>query len=247
VAVFVLVHGAWHGGWCWRRLAPLLRAAGHEVVTPTLTGLGERSHLAHPEVGLATHVEDIVQVLVYEDLSGVVLVGHSYGGIVITGVAERVPERLAHLVYLEAFVPEDGQSLVDLMPAQVRQRMEAMVQAEGDGWLLPRPLPSAWEAILRDAGGVTDDEDIAWMVPRLGPQPFRTMTEPVRCVNPAAAALPRTYVRGADNTSPTFVPFAERARAPGSGWQYAEVAASHAAMVTAPRDLAVLLLGIVEG
>src|SRR5437660_801825 len=110
MATFVLVHGAWHGGWCWRKLMPLLRSAGHAVWTPTLTGLGERAHLGNPDVGLSTHVQDVVNVLEYEDLSNVVLVGHSYGGMVITGVAHQMPGRLAHLVYLDAFVPKDGQS-----------------------------------------------------------------------------------------------------------------------------------------
>src|SRR5438128_128006 len=104
MATFVLVHGAWHGGWCWKRVTPLLRAAGHEVYATTLTGLGERVHLASPNVGLALHVQDVVGVLEYEDLRDVILVGHSYGGIVISGVADRVPERLRHLVYLDALV-----------------------------------------------------------------------------------------------------------------------------------------------
>src|SRR3954452_4236427 len=110
-ATFVLVHGAWHGGWCWKRLTPLLRAAGHEVVVPTLTGLGERSHLLTPEVGLDTHIRDITAVLKYEDLHNVVLIGHSYGGMVIAGVAEEVPERIAQLVYLDAFLPDNGKAL----------------------------------------------------------------------------------------------------------------------------------------
>src|SRR5687768_18076653 len=116
MATFVLVHGAFVGGWCWRWVAPYLRGAGHDVYCPTLTGSGERVHLASPRVDLATHVEDVVNVLHYEDLRGVVLVGHSYGGMVITGAAERVSERLARLVYLDAFVPQDGQALADLLP-----------------------------------------------------------------------------------------------------------------------------------
>src|ERR687885_315704 len=114
MATYVLVHGGWHGGWCWRKVVPLLRRHGHEVYTPTLTGLGERSHLAHPLVDLETHVTDVVNVLFYEDLREVILLGHSNGGTLITAVAERVPERLAHLVYLDAFVPEDGQASVHL-------------------------------------------------------------------------------------------------------------------------------------
>lgn len=105
---FVLVHGAWCGGWIWKHVASALRARGHDVLTPTLTGLGERAHLASPEVGLGTHVEDVVRVLEYDDLTDVVLVGHSYGGMVVTGVGDRVPERLAQLVYLDAFVPREG-------------------------------------------------------------------------------------------------------------------------------------------
>src|SRR5690349_6349785 len=117
MATFVLVHGAWHGGWCWRKLSPLLAAQGHEVFAPTLTGLGERSHLAGPEVGLAVHVQDVASLLEFEDLREVILVGHSYGGMVLAGVAGRAAERLSQLVYLDAYVPRHGQSMVDLVPA----------------------------------------------------------------------------------------------------------------------------------
>jgi pimeloyl-ACP methyl ester carboxylesterase len=130
-ATYVLVHPAWHGGWCWKKVVPLLRAQGHDVHTPTLTGLGERSHLASPDIGLETHIQDIVHVLKYEDLGRVILVGHSSSGAVITGVADRVPEQLAHVVYLDAFMPDDGQSLMDLIPPDRRQGMEQRVQAEG--------------------------------------------------------------------------------------------------------------------
>src|SRR6185312_289139 len=118
---FVLVHGAWHGGWCWKRVSPLLRALGHEVFTPTLTGLGERQHLMSPEVGLDTHIKDVLGVLEYEDLHDVILVGHSYAGMVIAGVAEKAAERIAHLVYLDAFVPADGKSLADYQPPEILQ------------------------------------------------------------------------------------------------------------------------------
>jgi pimeloyl-ACP methyl ester carboxylesterase len=120
---FVLVHGAWHGGWCWKKVAPLLRAAGHDVFTPTLTGLGERVHLLASEIDLATHVDDVLGVLEYEDLTNVVLVGHSYGGMVISGVAERAGSRLARLVYLDAFLPENGKALRDYAPGEVLDEM----------------------------------------------------------------------------------------------------------------------------
>src|SRR5713101_2147973 len=108
---FVLVHGAWHGGWCWRRVSDRLRKAGHQVFTPTLTGLGERSHLARPDIGIDTHIEDVAKVFELEDLNDVILVGHSYGGMIITGAAEKVVDRLRHLVYLDAMVPQDGQTV----------------------------------------------------------------------------------------------------------------------------------------
>ena len=117
MATYVLVHGAWHGGWCWNRVAPLLRDKGHDVYTPTLTGLGERVHLATPEVDLSTHVTDVVNVIEFEDLRNVVLMGHSYGGQVITGVAGAIPERIGQLVYLDASLPNDGESLSQLARA----------------------------------------------------------------------------------------------------------------------------------
>ena len=244
MATFVLLHGAWHGGWCWKKITPLLRDAGHEAFAPTLTGLGERAHLAHPDVDLTTHIQDVVNVLEYEDLDAVVLVGHSYGGMVITGVADQLPGRLAHLVYLDAFVPDDRQALVDLIPPEGRHSFEARVRAEGDGWHLPSRLPVPWEVAVREDYRVTDEADVRWMVARLGPQPFKTMTEPVRRINPAAAALPRTYVRCTQYASPAFDRFAESARQPGSRWRCRELATSHDAMVTMPRELADLLLEV---
>jgi pimeloyl-ACP methyl ester carboxylesterase len=244
MATFVLVHGAWHGGWCWRKVTPLLRAAGHEVYTPTLTGLGERAHLGHPDVGLATHVQDVVNVLEYEDLSDVVLVGHSYGGMVITGVAHQAPGRLAHLVYFDAFVPEDGQSMLDLGPPERRETMTTRVREEGDGWRLPSLQPIPWDQFVHDVYLVTDEAEVAWLTARLGPHPFKTMTDPVDARNPAAAALPRTYIRCPQYPNPAFDRFAAQAQAPGSGWRYHALPTSHDAMVTMPRELVELLLAI---
>jgi pimeloyl-ACP methyl ester carboxylesterase len=244
MATFVLVHGAWHGGWCWRKLTPLLRAAGHEVYTPTLTGLGERVHLGHPDVGLATHVQDVVNVLEYEDLSDVILVGHSYGGMVIAGVASAAPGRLGHLVYLDAFVPEDGQSMLDLGPPERRESMTRRVREEGDGWRLPSLQPVPWDQFVREVYRVTDEAEVAWLTARLGPHPFKTIADPVRATNPAAAALPRTYIRCRDYPNSAFDQFAAQAAAPGSGWRYHLLPTSHDAMVTLPRELADLLLAI---
>ena len=145
---YVLIHPAWFGGWCWKKVTPLLRAQGHEVFTPTLTGLGERAHLARPEVGLEIHVRDIINVIEYENRRNVILVGNSSGGMVITGAADHVPERIAHLVFLDAFVPTDGQSMLDVIPPDRRPALEAFVQKEGDGWLLPRFAPPPWEKLV---------------------------------------------------------------------------------------------------
>jgi pimeloyl-ACP methyl ester carboxylesterase len=234
-STYVLVHPAWHGGWCWKK--------GHDVYTPTLTGLGERSHLAHPDVGLETHIQDILNVLKYEDLSDVILVGHSSSGVVITGVADRTPERIAHLVYLDAFVPENGQSMMDIVPRHIAPRHEARVQSEGQGWLLPSFDAGPWDTFVRDAWGVTDDADRRWMVARLGPTPFKHFKDRVQRTNAAAQKLPRTYIRCLLWRNPMFDQYAETARK-GGVWRYREMATSHEPFVTAPREVAKLLLEI---
>ena len=153
-ATYVLVHGAWHGSWCWKRVRKGLRDTGHQVFTPTLTGLGERSHLNSAAVNLSTHIADVVNLLRWEDLSDVILCGHSYGGNVITGVADRIPERIRSLVYLDAFVPEDGECLFDLVPPELAQRMRLQAQTAGSGWNIP-PLPAEhFNVNLRDAAWI---------------------------------------------------------------------------------------------
>ena len=228
----MLVHGAWHGGWCWRRVAPLLRAAGHEVYTPTLTGLGERAHLLSPDVGLDTHAQDVVGVLEYEDLRDAVLVGHSYGGMVVTAAAELAAPRLAQLVYLDAFAPRDGECLLDFLPPAAREQTLARARAEGEGWYLP---PQRGEHPY----GITDPADVAWVRGKFTAHPLKTMQQPVRCATSTGAALPRTYVTC--TATRYFTRFAERAQCE-PGWRYRELDAVHDAMVTAPRALADLLV-----
>jgi pimeloyl-ACP methyl ester carboxylesterase len=172
MTTFVCVHGAWGGGWELKEVATYLRSAGHEVYTPTLTGMGERSHLGRPETNLETYIQDIANVLRYEDLNDVILTGHSFGGMVITGVADRMPERIRHLVYVDAPVPEDGQSLFMLLPKIMRQSEEA-AQAEGEGWRVP-PAP-----------GIVEDPRVkAWAKGRYGFQPIESMQQPIRLTNP---------------------------------------------------------------
>lgn len=235
MATFVLVHGAWHGGWCWKRVTPLLRVAGHEVYAPTLTGLGERAHLLSPTIDLDTHIRDVLGVLEYEELASVVLVGHSYAGAVIAGVADRAPARLAHLAYLDAFVPQAGEALFDLHPVPMREAMRARSDAEGGGWLL-LPPPATAPALF----GITDPADLAWVRGKLGPQPRTPHEQPLQLSGAGGAAIPRTFIYCADKApGDPFAAMVERARQ--SGWGYAELATGHDAMVTRPAELAALL------
>jgi len=234
MAIFVLVHGAWHGGWCWKRLSPLLRAAGHDVYTPTLTGLGERAHLLTPEVNLRTHIDDIVQVLHYEDLSDVLLVGHSYAGLVISGVADRVPDRLAQLIYLDAYVPRVGENVEEALGPGTYAQLAEQARTTGEGWFLPSPPPGDF--------GITADADVMWMQERLRPHPLGRQQPPLRLLTtPAAGALARAFIFCTATTQ--FESYAEWVRT-DSAWRYAELAAGHDAMVTAPYELARVLIGL---
>ena len=241
MATFVLVHPAWFGGWCWKKVATILRARGNEVFAPTLTGLGERAHQANREVGLGTHIEDVASVLKFEDIRDAILVGNSSGGMVITGVADRMPERIAHVVYLDAFVPEDGQSLFDIVPSERRQPMHELVQKEGDGWLVPRFAPPQWEKFVPEAWHITDQSDLRWVLPRLTATPLGHFTEPVRRINTAAERLPRTYIRCTVFPNPIFDRYAEIAQS-GAGWQHRELATSHLPFITNPLELANVLM-----
>ncbi len=233
MATFVLVHGATGRGWHWQSVAGMLRAAGQHVYTPTLTGLGERTHLASPAVDLHMHIQDIVAVLRYEDLHNVILVGYSYAGLVITGVVEQEPERLAHLVYLDAIVLHDGETFRDvarLANPAADARAEELVRTQGDGWRLPITYNDYYKYDWRDT-----------------PQPFKTMTQPLQINNPAAAALPHTYIHCTDKWPvQAFDPMTvSAARAQAAGWQYRELPTTHMAMWTMPHKLTDLLLELV--
>ena len=185
-------------------------------------------------------MEDIANVLSYEDLSGVILVGNSSGGMVITGVADRIPERIAGMVYLDAFVPEDGQCLLDIIPPDRRPAMEALVETEGQGWLLPRFAAAPWETFVPEAWRVTDEADLRWISARLAPTPFGHFKDPVRCKNPVAEALPRTYIRCLQWPHAGFDHYADAARRT-PGWCCHELAAPHLPYVTHSPELVELL------
>jgi pimeloyl-ACP methyl ester carboxylesterase len=235
MTTFVVAHGAWSAGFAWKKMHPLLRATGHELVTMSYTGLGDRIHLANPTINLDTHIEDVVQVLFHEDLSDVALIAHSYGGMVATGVADRVPERIARLIYLDAFVPIDGQCALDLAGSEARARMEALAAADGDGWRVPsNPIPPDTAA-----------DDVDWIVPRRHLQPIGTLSQPLH-LKRGETSLPRAYIYCTRTaTGDMFGPFAVAAKA-SSGWSYHELDASHSPHVTAPEALARLLDEIVS-
>ncbi|MBU64853.1 MAG: alpha/beta hydrolase [Cupriavidus sp.] len=233
--VFVGVHGAWSGGWAWWRMHSLFLGKGIRFVMPTCTGLGERAHLLNPGIDLNTHIEDIVQVIEHEDLSDVVLVGHSYGGMVATGVAARVANRIRRLIYVDALLPEPGECALDLLPrVQSRGVLEA-AQQKGFGWLIP-PTPMPEDTPARDL-------DLA--ATRRGPQPLRTFTSALRA-RAHASRLPATYVYCTRiGLYDSFGSSAARARG-HSGWTFHELNATHNPHITMPERLVELLTQDIE-
>jgi len=237
MATFVIVHGAWGGAWSWnKRVVPLLRQAGHDVYAVTLTGLGDRTHLATPDVDLSTHIQDVVNVLFYEDLSNVVLVGHSYGGNVITGVADRVPERLQQLVYLDAATPVDGQSSVDRWPGR-REAVIAQAEKEGDGWRVPPGSPPPDQSA----------EITEWARPRRTPHPLKTMLQKTR-LERGETTLPRAFVYCTLDKTPGS-PQAERAERVRNDprWRFFELNTGHNLHYTAPVETVEILVRLAGG
>jgi pimeloyl-ACP methyl ester carboxylesterase len=230
MSTFVLVHGAWSGGWKWRFVAPILRRAGHEVHTPTLTGVGERAHLARPDIDLDVHVQDVVGLLEMEDLRDVVLLGHSYGGMVVTGVAERAAERIRRLIYLDAFVPENGKCALEYVVPERAAGFRA--QGERHGFVDP-PSVSVW--------GLVKPEHVAFARQRETRHPYRSFTQPVRRVNSSAAALPKTFIYCSSPATGTFDQFAAKYRGDPK-WRFHELKTGHDAMILVPEELAAILL-----
>lgn len=217
---YVFVHGAWGGSWDWWVVDSLLTLRGHRVVRPSLTGLGERVHLASPSIGLATHIDDVVNVILWEGLRDVILVGHSYGGMVVTGVADRIPERIRRVVYLDAFLPQSGETALDLVDSSGATFLRTNAR---DGFIIP-----VW---------VTDVNAI----PRDVPHPLRTFTDTLRLGNPASRSIPASYILTFEpgTTPDPFQRFADRAAA--KGWSVYQLEADHVPERSAPAALVTLL------
>lgn len=233
MADIVLVHGAWHGSWCWRRVLPLLWLAGHRVVPVTLSGLGERAHELSPEITLDTHVQDVVTAMRAEECSDAVLVGHSYGGMVVTGAADRLGEEVGRLVYVDAVVPLPGEAWSTGNPPAVQAERRAAIARHG---FLPPPPASAFGLTGADAG---------WVARRQTPQPGGVYDDPLSFDGDRWAALPRTFVDCTDPALPTIDPSRELVRS-RPGWEVVELSTGHDAMISAPADLAAVLLTVAE-
>jgi pimeloyl-ACP methyl ester carboxylesterase len=233
MATFVLIHGAYRGGWSWQRVRRLLQAAGHEVFAPSLTGAGERAHLDDGHITLATWIDDVVKLLEYEDLREVILVGHSQGGVVMTAASEYAAERLAHLVFIDAPVLEDGQAAIDLLPPAVTAQFS-----------LPLAEPLSPPHSLLPGNGLSET-DVQWINARLTPTPVAPSLEPLRLQNPAALALPRSYFFCRD--TPKFFPSAyTRQRFDETGVAYQVLEAGHDVILSHPQLVADTLTQIAD-
>jgi len=231
MATYVLVHGAWHGGWCWQRVARLLRAKGHEVHAPTLAGVCERSHLAHPGLGLDTHVADIVNEMTWNELKDVVLVGHSYGGLVISGVAEKMEKAIGSFVFLDAFYTEDGEALIDMVPEAGRA---AYAEAEKRGeTLMPPRAASSFNVNAKDA---------AWVDRLCTPHPIKCFTQKLTLTGARERIAKKTYIRAAAYPNGPFD--ASRDKARRNGWRIEDVDAGHDVMLDVPERLAGILIDV---
>lgn len=233
---FVFAHGSWHGGWCWRRVADRLRAKGARVFTPSYTGMGDRAHLLNKNITIETFVRDIIEVLRTEELSNVILLGHSFGGVPISGVADRMPEKIRRLVYLDAVVIESGQTAFSLYPPkEVDERIAASNKANG-GLAVPNPitLPPSW--------GLTEGSaDYAWVMRRLTPTPLGAYTSALNLHAPVGNGLPKTYVRCATPENPTIASSRALVKSLG-GWDWIDFPGPHNCMITHPDEITNLLL-----
>jgi pimeloyl-ACP methyl ester carboxylesterase len=229
----VLVHGAWHGGWCWRRVEGRLRQAGHRVFAPTLTGVGERRHLLSAAVDLETHIQDLLGVLEAEELENVVLCGHSYAGLVISGVAARAKERLRQLVYLDALLAEDGQSWAEAFPPEIAEARRKGATMTNGVKTIPAPDPEIY--------GFADPADTTWVRRRMTPHPYAPFEQKSRLNGALGSGLPRLYIECTTPPIAALATIKDRYRGK-PGWTFVEMRTGHDAMVSAPEEFTRLLL-----
>jgi len=236
MATFVLVHGAFHGGWCWRDFTPRLEAKGHKVHTPTLTGLGDRHDEVTEDVGLTTHVRDVIALYEAEDLSDTVLVGHSYGGPVVGGVADAMANRVSALVFLDAVIPEDGKSVLDFQFEERRQEFLAKAKAY-NGWQIPPPPVSYY--------GIVDPEQQKWGDAHCVPQPLKCFSQASELTGAWTGVAKKIYIRCTNPPLPYMDQFQNYAEQQAD-WDTYEMDTGHDCMVTEPDELAELLLKFAE-
>ncbi|MCT9813200.1 alpha/beta fold hydrolase [Acidovorax sp. Be4] len=229
---FVLLHGAFHGGWCWAPVAERLRAQGHRVFTPTFTGVGERAHLLSPTVDLNTFIQDVTAMVEAEELRGITLVAHSFGGYVASGVIDRIPERIASAIYLDAPMGSNGVSVLGEAPADVRQARLAAADVINGTRVITPPSSTAF--------GLSDVAQVAWVNRRMTPMPLRAYEMPLALSGPPGGKLPKCFIRCVDPALPNIEPSARYARE--HGWNYSELQTGHDAMVSMPDKLAEMLV-----
>jgi pimeloyl-ACP methyl ester carboxylesterase len=233
VSTYVLVHGAWRGSWIWKRVRRLLQARGHEVFTPTLTGVADRSHLSSPEVNLDTHITDIANLIRWEELSDVILCGHSYGGCVVSGAADRVPDQIGALVYLDAFVLENGQCLNDAIPPEVRRERLAQAKEVGEGWKLPQISAEEFNVNLRDRDWVNRQSTM---------QSLACFEQPLHLTGAINLIKDVTFILAGGWSPSPFPQFYEKAKA--KSWKTTTIECGHDVMLDRPGELAEQLLAV---
>jgi len=233
VSTYVLVHGAWRGSWIWKRIRRLLQARGHEVFTPTHTGVADRSHLSSPNVNLDMHITDVANLIRWEELSNVILCGHSYGGCVVSGVADRVPDRIGALVYLDAFVLENGQCLDDTIPPEVRNKRIALAKEVGEGWKLP-PIPAEEFNV--------NSRDRDWVNRQSTMQSLACFEQPLRLTGALNQIKNVTYILASGWSPSPFPQLYEKAKA--KGWKTATIECGHDVMLDRPEEFVEQLLAV---
>jgi pimeloyl-ACP methyl ester carboxylesterase len=232
-STYVLIHGAWHGGWCWDEVAAILRSHGHRVLTPTLSGLGDRAHLVSPDIDLQVFIQDVVDIFESHDLSDVILVGHSFGGVTLVGAADRIPQRIRQLVFLDAVVLSAGESAFSRLPPEIVAARTKAAMDTSNGLTIPVPPASAF--------GVFEANQVALLERYCTPHPLKTFDDPIVLKGPPGGSLPKVYIQCVDPVYEALQSSRDFVRTQ-TDWAWDEIATGHDAMISAPEALAGKLL-----